>query len=135
MKFREFPEIARVAFLELVANESIFHGRTYSYFDPAANKKMGYNIFIIDNATGFSVCIPVKKPAIIFLEKDDLKVIMKKILEQMVAAIKKYPQAGKPVDENAMKIKAGQKMAVLDKRENLDKVKVNCYRWSQVLVA
>lgn len=134
MHYRELPSIAKVAFLELVKNCSEFHGRTYSYFEPVANKSMGYNILLADNATGFSVCIPLKKKDLHAIQKSDLQVIMKKIMEQLISTIKKYPKVGKPINYDDVPLKAGQKTSLPDTKENLGQATVNCYVWSKLLV-
>jgi len=129
-----FNAIARVAFLELAQAEPSFRGRVLNYFDPVANKQMNYNIFIADSQTGLSVCIPIDRKHLVYLEKGDLKQIMFKVLEQLIAALKKLSNAGKPLDYTQLHLKAGRKSSILDKIETVNGVKVNQFRWSSIIL-
>jgi hypothetical protein len=130
----DFNAISRVSFLELVSSEKTFQGRTLNYFDPVANKQMNYNIFIADSQTGLSVCIPIDRKNLIHLEKADLKRIMFQVLEQLVAALKKMPNSGKPIDYTQLHLKAGRKSSILDKIEKVNGVVVNQFRWSSIIL-
>lgn len=133
MNKSDFEAIARVAFLEIISREKSLQGRTLNYFDPVFNRQLNYNIFIADSGTGLSVCIPIERKTLMHLDKGDLQVIMFKVMEQLVAAIKKVPN-GKPLDYTNLHLKAGQKSSVLDKIEKVNGVVVNIFRWSSIIL-
>ena len=131
---QELNVVCKEAFIEIVFQSSKFHGRTYCYFSPFRGKSPSYHITIAEQSTGYAAVIPLTIKSAMLLEKNQMKEIYKKILEGILLAVEKHRDQAKPVDYKKFPLTAGGQGSKLQSVETNEKVTVEIYGWSKLIV-
>jgi len=130
----EINDTCKEAFINLVASDSQYHGRTYCYFEPYEHRSKAKHWPLVDKATGYGIVIPLAAEDIQFMDKDVLQRILKKALNPMVQLAVSKTEQSKPVDYSKNPLKAAGRLSKLLHVEKLAKVTVEIYGWSSILV-
>jgi len=131
---QEMNMVCKEAFLELVFQTSKYREKTWCYFNPFRGKNPSYHITIADKATGYASVIPLDPKSAMLLDKNGMKQIYVKILDGLLLASKKHQKHAKPVDYKQYPIKAEGRESRLEHIEKNDKVTVEIYGWSKLIV-
>jgi len=131
---QELNLVCKEAFIELIFQTTKFHGRTYCYFNPFRGRNPSYHITVAEQSTGYAAVIPLTVKSAMILDKAAMKELYGKILNGILLAVEKHKDQAKPVDYKKFPLKAEGRESKLQNIETNEKVTVEIYSWSKLIV-
>lgn len=137
MKKAELTPMTKTVLKELLAKNKAWQGRTYSLYEAVRGQKTDHIVFILDERTGFGSPVVLPAVELALIDKPVVVRIMQKVLESMIASIKKQGDNLVTEEQDYFKknpIRAGKKDGKFSYTETVvGNTTINYYTWSQII--